>query len=260
VTDVTNLAPTVGDKATEERLDELYREHPDEFVAGRNELAKEVRRAGDADEADRIKKLRRPSAAAWLINRTALSSPGALREFADATGRLTDAQGRALEGDEDAVAEWRAAAAEQREANAAVVETAAGLARESGHSVNPRVLELVGETLQAAAGDADVRDRVMRGRLEREQAATTLGTPAAAPARRRDRAVAKRRDVAQAQRELERLREELGEAAEREERLRENVERTTETLRQDKARLADAKRETASLRRQVKAAQRKAHG
>jgi hypothetical protein len=36
------------------------------------------------------------------------------------------------------------------------------------------------------------------------------------------------------------------------------LERTTETLRQDKARLAEAKRETASLRRRVKAADRKA--
>ena len=244
----------------ERRLDELYSEHPDGFVAARNQLAKEVRAAGDREEADRIKKLRRPSVAAWLINRTALSSPKPLQRFAETTRRLEEVQGRALEGDDDAVAAWRAAAAEQRDANAAVVDTAAGLARDSGHSVNPRVLELVAETLQASAGDADLHDRVMRGRLEREQAATTLGTPAVPPARRRDRAVAKRRDVVQAQRELERLRGELGEAAEREERLRENVERTTETLRHDKARLAEAKRETAGLRRRVKTAERKVEG
>jgi len=249
-----------SDLDREQRLDELYREHPDGFVAGRNELAKEVRAAGDRAEADRIKKLRRPSVAAWLINRTALSSSEPLEEFADATRRLEEAQGRALEGDDEAVAEWRAAAAEQREANAAVVETATGLARGSGHSISSRVLELVAETLQATAGDAGLRDRVMRGRLEREETAPTLGTPADAPARRRDRTVAKRRDVAQAQRELERLREELGEATEREGRLRENVDRTAETLRQDKVRLAEAKREMTSLRRRVKAAERKAKG
>src|SRR3954471_8121993 len=97
-------------KATgaKERLDELYREHPDGFVAGRNELAKEVRAAGDRAEADRIKKLRRPSVAAWLINRTAHSSSEPLEEFADATRRLEEAEGRALEGDDEAVAEWRA--------------------------------------------------------------------------------------------------------------------------------------------------------
>jgi hypothetical protein len=249
----------VGEKGNqaEDRLDELYREHPDGFVPGRNQLAKEVRAAGDRDEADRIKKLRRPSVAAWLINRTALSSPEPLRQFADATRELEEAQGRALEGGDDAVAEWRAAAARQREANAAVVQTAAGLARESGHSVNPRALELAAETLQAAAADGGLRDRVMRGRLEREQSATTLGTPAVAPTRRRGSGAVKRRDVAQARRELERLREEFDEAADREERLRESVERMTETLREERSRLADAKRDTAKLRRRVSAAERK---
>jgi hypothetical protein len=250
----------VGEKANEpeERLDELYREHPDAFVAARNQLAKEVRAAGDRDEADRIKKRRRPSVAAWLINRTALSSPEPLEEFAEATRELEEAQGRALEGDDDAVAEWRAAAAKQRDANSAVVDAAAGLARDSGRSVNPRALELVAETLQAAAADAGLRDRVMRGRLEREQSATTLGTPAIAPTRRPSSGAAKRRDVAQARRELERLREEFDEAADREERLRESVERMTETLREERSRLADAKRDTSKLRRRVQTAERKA--
>jgi hypothetical protein len=240
------------------RLDELYREHPEGFVAGRDRLAKEVRGAGDRQEADRVKTLRRPSVAAWLINRTALSSPEALEEFDEASRRLSEAQARALEGDEEAVAEWRAAAGREREATAAVLETAAGLARESGHSVNERALELAGETLLAAAGDPDLRGRVMRGRLQREQSATTLGIPAGAPTRRRGSGSTKRREATIARRELERLRDELDDAAAREERLRENVERTAETLRQDKARLADAKRATASARRKVKAAERRA--
>lgn len=244
--------------AVEERLDALYREPPEEFVAARDRLAKDLRAAGDRDEADRVKKLRRPSVAAWLINRTALSSPEPLQEFAEASRRLEEAQGRALEGQEEAVAEWRDAAASERDANAAVIEAAASLAREAGHSVNRRALELAGETLRAAAGDPDLRDRVLRGRLEREQSAPTLGTPAVPPVRRRDSASAKRREGAMARRELERLRDELDEATAREERLREGVERTTETLRQDKARLADAKREIAKLRRHVKAAERTA--
>ena len=228
------------------------------FVAGRDELAKDVRAAGDREEADRIKKLRRPSVAAWLINRTALTSAESLEEFAEASGRLEKAQTRALEGHEEAVDEWRAAAAREREATGAVVEAAANLATDAGHPVKDRVLELIGQTLRAAAGDSELRDRVMRGRLEREQSATTLGTPAIAPTRRRGSGSAKRRDAAAARRELQRLREELDDAVASEERLRESVERTTETLRFEKARLADAKRETANIRRQVKAAERKA--
>jgi hypothetical protein len=254
-----NLARTVVANESEARLDELYREHPDGFVAGRNQLAKELRAAGDREEADRITKLRRPSVAAWLLNRAALSSPKALEDFAEASRGLEAAQTRALEGDEEAVDDWRAAAAREREASTAVVEAAAGLARDSGHTINPRALELVTQTLQAAAGDSGLRERVMRGRLERERSATTLGTPAVAPTPRRESArSARRRDVALARRELERLRAELDEAAEREERLRENLKRTAETLRQDKARLAEAKRETTGLRRRVKAAGRRA--
>ncbi len=241
----------------EERLDALYREHPQGFVAARNELAKEARAGGDREEADRIKKLRRPSVAAWLINRVALSSPEPLEEFAEASGRLEEAQGRALEGDDEAVADWRAAAAREREASAAVVERAADLARDSGHSVSQRGLELVGETLRAAATDSGLRDRVMGGRVEREESAPTLGMPADAPTRRRASGSAKRRDVALARRELERLREELAEAVAREDRRRESVERTAETLRQDKARLTEAKRDTSEARRRVRAAERR---
>jgi hypothetical protein len=241
----------------EERLDALYREHPEGFVAGRNELAKEMRAAGDRGEADRVKGLRRPSVAAWLINRTALSSPEPLEDYAEASRRLEVAQGRALEGHAEAVAEWRAAAEREREAIDAVVDAAASLAHDSGHSVKERALALAGETLHAAAGDSDLRDRVMRGRLEREQSATTLGIPATDPTPRRDSGSAKKRETVLGRRELERLRDELDEATAREERLRENVERTTETLRKDKARLAAAKRETAKARRQVKAAERR---
>lgn len=253
-----SLARSVGEKGTEERLDELYREHPDGFVKGRDALAKELRSAGEREEADRIKRLRRPSVAAWLINRTALRSPGSLKDFAEASVRLEKAQSRALEGDEDAVAEWRDAAATQREAGEAVVEAAAALARDSGHSVNPQALGLAGETLQAAAVDGQLRDRVTRGRLEREQSAPTLGVPAVAPTRRAGSRAAKRSSRAQAQRELERARDDLNDAEEREGRLAESVERTGETLREEKARLAEAKRETAKLRRQVKAAECKA--
>ena len=84
----------------DERLDALYRERPGAFVAGRDRLAKDVRDAGDREEANRIKALRRPSVAAWLINAAALSSPELLEAFAEASHRLGEVQGRALEGRE----------------------------------------------------------------------------------------------------------------------------------------------------------------
>jgi hypothetical protein len=239
------------------RLDELYREHPEGFIAGRDQLAKELRAAGDRDEADRVRKLRRPTAAAWLINRAALSSPAQLEEFAEASRQLEEAQARALEGKDEGAAEWRAAAARERDAISAVVRLAESLAREAGHPASARALELAGETLRAATGDRELRERVLQGRVERERSAATLGTPAGATPLRPAPGSPKRRDLAQARQELERLERELADATAREEQLQARVERASEALRQERARLAEGKRQTADLKRQVKAAERR---
>jgi hypothetical protein len=252
-------APVAQDRpASEERLDELYREHPDRFVAGRDELAKELRAAGQREEGDRVKRRRRPTVAAWLINRAALSSPADLERFAEASTRLEEAQGRALAGEEDAAEGWRAAASNEREATAAVVAAADRSAREAGHPASERALELVAETLRAASGEPELREQVVAGRVERERSAATLGTPVTGAVPRRDRAGAKRRDRAQAHRELERLERELDDATAREERQGARVEEAAEALRRERKRLAESRRESAALRRQVKAAERRA--
>jgi hypothetical protein len=246
--------------STDQQLDALYREHPERFVAGRDQLVKDLRAAGDREEADRVKKLRRPTVAAWLLNRAALTSPAELEEFAAASRQLEDAQGRALEGKDEGAAAWREAAAREREATGTVVDVAESAARDAGHPVSERALELVAETLRAATGDAELRERVISGRVERERSAATLGTLAVGPPAKREAGTAKRRDVAQARRELKRLEGELADATAREERSRARVDQTAETLRREKAKLAETKRETTALRRQVKAAERRARG
>ncbi|MGH2951283.1 MAG: hypothetical protein ACRDKX_04490, partial [Solirubrobacterales bacterium] len=142
--------------AADERLDELYREHPNGFVAGRDRLAKELRDAGDRAEADRVKALRRPTAAAWLVNRAALESPARLKELAEASRQLEDAQARALEGKDEGAAQWREAAARERAATAAVLDAAESAARDAGHHASARTLELVDETLRAATADPEL--------------------------------------------------------------------------------------------------------
>jgi hypothetical protein len=244
--------------ASDPRLDELYREHPQGFVARRNQLAKALRGAGEGDEAERVRKLRRPTVAAWLINRAALESPEQLKEFAEASRQLEDAQAQALEGKEGAADALRAAVVRERDATSAIAGTAEKAARDAGDAPSGHALELVGQTLRAAAVDPELRERVLRGRLEREQSAATLGTPATGPSRRPDPRSAKRRDAAEARRELERLEGELVDAAGLEERLRARVEQLTEALRQEKRKLADRKRETAALKRRVKAVERRA--
>ncbi|HEY7150615.1 MAG TPA: hypothetical protein VH391_02945 [Solirubrobacterales bacterium] len=238
--------------ASDQRLDELYREHPEGFVAARNELAKELREEGDRDGAGRLGKLRRPTAAAWLVNRVALDSPELVEEFAAATGALERAQRRALEGDEKAAGDLRAAAAREREAAAAVRDGAERAARDAGHPANSRALELVVETLRAASGDSELRERVQRGRLEREQSAAGLGLPEASSFRPRARS-GRAAGASRAKRERKRLEEELADATARQERLQARVEEAMDGLRRDKARLAAGKRETRALARRLKA-------
>jgi hypothetical protein len=246
----------VGTRRTafDKRLDGLYREHPTKFVAARDKLVEDLRTDGDRERAQRAKELRRPTATAWLINRVALDSPKLVEDLAARSQAVEDAQRRALEGDEEATAAWRTAAAREREATAAVRDAAERAARDAGHPANPRALELVVETLRAAGGDPELRARVLRGRVEREQSAARLGISASSSGPRAKSA--RRRKLAEAKRERALLERELADATAREERLRIQVERGVEALRRDKAKLAQSRRETSALRRRLQALER----
>jgi hypothetical protein len=249
-----------GRGAPDQDLDELYRAHPSEFVAIRNELVKELRANDDRDRAERLKKRRRPTTTAWLINRVALDSPELVEEFAATSRAVEDAQRRALEGDEEATTEWRSAAAREREATTAMRDAAERAARDSGHPANSRGLELMVETLRAAGGDQELRDRVLRGRVEREQSAARLGILDLSTSRRGKPRSRRGGEAAQARRERKLLASELADATAREERLHAQVQRSAEALRRDKAKLAESKRETRALRRRLKAGERQAGG
>ena len=248
-------------------LDPLYREHPDGFVAARDALAKELRGAGDRAEADRVKKLRRPTAAAWLLNRAALRDSKVLKAFARASEALEKAQRGALEGKSGSAENWRAAAAREREAAAAVLDAAEASAREAGHPASKQTLDLVDGTLRAAAADPELRAKVVSGRLDRERSAATIGGLEAgaaragagkAPSKRSAKQSAKDRAVEQARRELKRLERELHAAEARQAKQAQRVDAAGNALRDEKASLAEAKKETTALRRQLKAAEKRA--
>ncbi|GAB5899059.1 hypothetical protein [Mycolicibacterium mageritense] len=57
----------------EDDLDSLYGMQPDEFTSRRNELAAAARKRGDTEAAKVIAGARRPTTAAWVVNRLALT-------------------------------------------------------------------------------------------------------------------------------------------------------------------------------------------
>jgi chromosome segregation ATPase len=203
-----------------------------------------------------VRSLRRPSAAAWLINRISAEDPKRVERLAKAAEALADAQRRVLDEEADPD-ELRSAAAAEREQIEGVV---GEVRRVAGGGVNPTVLDRVTQTLRAVGADPELRGRVLRGRVEKEQTVATVGVPTSGPARprRARRARTDARGVERVRKELARLRERLHAAEERRDRADGTVQDAAAELRQAKAELTEAKREARELARQVKEAERRA--
>ena len=140
--------------------DELFVLPPEEFVAARDELARRLRREGDAEAAKQVKALRRPSLSAWAVNRLARERRRALGSLLAAGERLRAAHQAALAG--EGAAELRSAAKAEREAVAGLVETALELLREAGHPTTDATRDRVAATLHAAAASPEAADLVRK--------------------------------------------------------------------------------------------------
>jgi hypothetical protein len=143
--------------------DELFGLPPEEFVAARDELARRLRRAGDAEAAKRVKALRRPSLSAWAVNQLARGRGPGLEGLLAAGERLRAAHQTALTG--EGAAELRAAAKAERDAVAGLVREAMALLAEAGHATTDATRDRVAATLHAAAASPEAADLVGNGRL-----------------------------------------------------------------------------------------------
>ena len=160
--------------------DELYRRAPEEFTAARDAVARARRAEGDRDGAAALRALRRPSVAAWLVNRLAQDEPELLGSLLDLGPELASAQSG---GDAAAL---RALGAQRRELVDAVTATAVARA---GRTVSAAVRTEVQSTLDAALSDPASAAAVRSGRLVRALSYAGLGEVdldgAVAPASRR---------------------------------------------------------------------------
>jgi hypothetical protein len=164
----------VSKLATEQAGDELFGLAPEEFVAVRDELARRLRREGDAEAARRVKALRRPPLSAWAVNQLARGQQKALDQLMAAGERLRAAHRAALAGGD--AAELRAAARAEREAVAGLVTTALAGLREEGHPATDATRDRVAATLHAAAASPEAADLVRHGRLTADLDPSGFGT------------------------------------------------------------------------------------
>jgi hypothetical protein len=138
---------------------ELYAGPPEEFVATRNARA---RSAADRALAEQITALRKPTAAAWVVNVFASERATQLGEALQLAAELREAQ-----DDLDAAA--LAELGRQRRAlTTKLASEAAALAKGRGARVTDATLEAVRQTISAAFFDPDAAAAVASGRLVRD--------------------------------------------------------------------------------------------
>jgi hypothetical protein len=236
----------------EDALDRLFHGPLEEFTSARNELAKSLRSDGEAEAADWVKSLRKPSRGAWLVNQLATRRADQVSGLLEVGGELRAAQEEMLAGATDRE-KLREAARREQEAVDSLLRTADAIGRE--HGVGAQILTRVGETLQAAAGDPELAEAIRRGRVTKEQRAASIGLvrPASAPAparkgKREDAAAERRARQQQAKRRKEAERK-LDTAERKLERERAKLERAREAVEEAEQRVHSAELDANAARR-----------
>jgi hypothetical protein len=140
--------------SVDEVIERLYGLPPEEFTQARNEAERELRKAGDREQADLVKALRKPTAAAGAVNRLVRSHRTEVEAFLEAAARLRDAQ---VAGKGDLAA-------------------AARVERVALDELVARGGEPVRRTLQAAAVDDDIARDLLTARLVSEPEPAGFGT------------------------------------------------------------------------------------
>jgi hypothetical protein len=141
--------------------DELYGLPPGDFTAARDERAKAARAAGDRPLAEQIRRLRRPTLAAWANNLLVRERPeetGALLELGEALRRAH----QELDGEQ-----LRDLSGRQRQVISALARQAGRLAAEAGQRISEDARREIEETLQNVLADPDTAREWARGRLAR---------------------------------------------------------------------------------------------
>ncbi|MFN2561938.1 MAG: hypothetical protein ABR571_11655 [Jatrophihabitans sp.] len=252
------------DDAVTEAANELYAVSPDEFMAKRADVAQRVRASGDSAGAARIEKLRKPTAAAWIVNAYVLSDPSIVDQLTDLGGRLREAQD-ALDA-----ARMRDLTSERR---ALVSRLAKDAFRLAGRNQPPAGLrdEVTG-TFEAAIADDDLAGRL--GRLQRAEQWSGFGfaptwspeltlvqggrTRTPEPARRPEkpkRSAADRRRqeraLAAAQKAFDEADAASGEARDTEQGLSQEIKRLTKKLAKVQDQLDTARSDIETARKEV---------
>ncbi|MFD6176401.1 MULTISPECIES: hypothetical protein [unclassified Isoptericola] len=147
----------------------LYALEPGDFVPARDARAAALRADGEDEAADRVKRLRKPSTAAWVVNLLARADAEQVEQVVELGAAF-----RAAQDDLDGP-RLRELTRQRRQLVAAVAARARALAVEAGTAVSGAVLAQVESTLTAAMIDPDAGRAVRSGLLVGPLQATGIG-------------------------------------------------------------------------------------
>ena len=147
-----------------EVADALYALPLADFTPARDARVRELK--GDRELSARVKALRKPSVAAWVVNLLVRREAAQVDQVLSVGAALREAQAN-LDGEE-----LRALTRQRRQLTAAVTAQARALAADAGHRVTESVAEQVEATLTAAMLDAGAAAAVRSGLLVGALAAT----------------------------------------------------------------------------------------
>jgi DNA repair exonuclease SbcCD ATPase subunit len=153
----------------EKELDRLYAVDPVTFVAERERLVGNLREEGRREDAEQVKRLRKPTVSAWTINQLSRRDRREIDLLLDAGHRLREAQEGLLAGEgRKSLDEARRT---EREALSGLRKAAGRILAEAGRG-SETALNRIMETLQAAAVSNEGRELLARGRLTGDLEAT----------------------------------------------------------------------------------------
>lgn len=237
--------------------DELYGLDRDEFIAARDERAAQARAAGDKDLAKRIKALRKPTLAAWLVNRLAREEPDEVARL----GKLGDELRQAHS--ELAGAALRTLSRRRHELVQSLTDRAERLAESA---VSESVSREVYDTLDAALTDPDSADAVAEGRITTalqpgdvfsgDWLATGPAAPRAKPATAKPKRKAPARDGTSAREDGARADDERQRKAAARREAENERRRRREELKRARDEAVRARSERDEARRELRAAER----
>jgi hypothetical protein len=148
--------PTASD------VDRLFQLPLAEFTAARNALAARLKKAGRAEDADRVKALLKPPVSAWAVNQVYWRHRKAFDRLIAAGERFRKAQAAQLAGKS---ADMRAPFDERRTAVSELTGLATAVLREGDHALAPDTLRRVTTTLEALATYGEHPGKPEAGRL-----------------------------------------------------------------------------------------------